>query len=118
MDYLTPKSPDAFLDKVKKEIPTKYYPQLTQECPQCHGYGGWNLKLNAYGEGKHFQCFCTQCNGWGYVDPFSTDATCIHTTKELTQAECRKRGITHHGMCWHVTECIHCGKISAYDSSD
>jgi len=73
--------------------------------------------LDLYGPGIHFRCTCNQCNGWGYVDD-DLDKKCLHETKELTYSQCKERGITHFGMCWHVYECIHCGKIFSYDSSD
>ena len=43
---------------------------------------------------------------------------CDHKYVELSQAECRKRDISHMGRCWHVNECTECGHIHAYDSSD
>ena len=48
------------------------------ECPVCKGYGEWNLQLDAYGEGKHFQASCFQCNGWGWVERGSKHESCIH----------------------------------------
>jgi hypothetical protein len=42
---------------------------------------------------------------------------CEHEFKELNYDECKKRGITHHGKCWHVTECEKCGKMFSFDSS-
>ncbi|NIN00473.1 MAG: hypothetical protein GTO24_21045 [candidate division Zixibacteria bacterium] len=84
-------------------------------CPLCHGHGGWNLKLNAYGEGRHFRSNCRQCNGWGWVKP--EDAECIHVFKELGVEECRERGIAHWGMCFHVYECVNCDRITSADSS-
>lgn len=43
-----------------------------------------------------------------------------HAFHELTQQECRDRGIYHGGRCYHVHECTNpgCGFIRAYDSSD
>jgi hypothetical protein len=43
---------------------------------------------------------------------------CVHDYHGLSQEECRKRGIYHAGMCYHVMECAKCGQIYAYDSSD
>lgn len=43
---------------------------------------------------------------------------CDHKYLELSQEECRKRGITHHGHCYHVQECDKCHHIESYDSSD
>jgi DnaJ-class molecular chaperone len=84
-------------------------------CPVCQGYGGWNLRLNAYGQGVHFKSHCSQCNGWGWVLP---EDLCVHTFRELSQTECRERHITHWGTCWHVYECTICGRINSVDSSD
>jgi len=43
---------------------------------------------------------------------------CDHKYKELSQEGCRKRNITHYGKCYHVNECMECGHIQQYDSSD
>lgn len=43
---------------------------------------------------------------------------CQHEYTELGAKECRERGITHWGRCWHVYECSKCGHIDAHDSSD
>jgi len=108
---LTKQTPDLYKEIIKKE---------PQECLVCFGYGRWNLKLNAYGPGRHFQSICVHCNSWGYVDKHSSDATCIHFqhSKTLTQEECRERKIPHRGMCYYVHECTECGKIWSYDSGD
>lgn len=42
---------------------------------------------------------------------------CDHDYKELSVAEARKKGHSHFGNCYHVTECAHCKRIFAYDSS-
>lgn len=42
---------------------------------------------------------------------------CKHDFEELSPEECKKLGIPHHGMCWHVVRCKKCGIIRAYDSS-
>ena len=42
---------------------------------------------------------------------------CDHEYRELSMNECRARKISHLGMCWHVVECKHCGRIESYDSS-
>jgi len=50
-------------------------------CPKCHGHGAWHLshypntRKDAY---AYFDASCAQCFGWGYVDPNTVDATCIH----------------------------------------
>lgn len=66
----------------------------------------------------HFRSSCSQCTGWGYVNKGSKDETCLHEMAEISQEECHKQGISHFGMCWHVEQCIKCGQISSYDSSD
>lgn len=113
-------------------------------CAQCKGHGGWNLRLNAYPRTKdqkehiqenralhglealsdqefrhlyeHFRACCSNCNGWGYVDASQGDH--IHTWKELSRDECRKKGLTHFGMCYHVYKCETCAETMATDSSD
>jgi len=42
---------------------------------------------------------------------------CRHAWRELTQKEAHEKGIIHHGMCYHVEECVKCEKIWTYDSS-
>lgn len=42
---------------------------------------------------------------------------CDHDYQELSVAEARKKGHMHFGNCYHVTECAHCKRIFAYDSS-
>lgn len=117
-DYLDTSSPDAFKD-IEKKTPTNQYPVTDPvECPVCHGHGKWNLRIDAYGAGKHFQAHCSQCNGWGYVNKGSAHAECVHEYKELSQQECNDKGIRHYGMCWHVYECTKCGTTMAQDSSD
>lgn len=62
---------------------------------------------------------------WEQVKPYSKRIThvkffafgCKHDFKELGSKEARAKGITHHGMCWHVNECQKCGTIMSYDSS-
>lgn len=79
--FLTEHDPAAFRGWTKKECPgyaavmnrlqTGQKPskkeRLTHECKQCKGYGGWNLKIDAYGIGQHFKCRCPNCYGYGYV---------------------------------------------------
>jgi hypothetical protein len=128
-DYLSYDHPDAFVDWPKRQPPLDWYPDRTTECPVCQGHGGWNLTLNAYPlhhyadtpENRHlhahFRCHCTQCHGYGWVEP--AEARCIHQyDRELRVQECRDKGIYHAGMCWHVYECSKCGAILTQDSSD
>lgn len=102
----------------KKPDPTIEVPEseIKYPCPVCRCHGGWNLRLNAYGPGKHFQASCFQCSGWGWVT--EKDRGCVHEFSELSQKECAERGIQHFGRCWHVYECSRCKRISAADSSD
>jgi len=108
-DYFAPmENIDGF---VKKDQPD----HADHLCPVCQGYGGWNLRLNAYGPGRHFKAFCSQCNGWGWV---KEEDLCVHDMVELSQDQCRKLGIAHWGNLWHVYRCTKCGRVRSYDSSD
>jgi len=44
---------------------------------------------------------------------------CRHEWKEISQEEAKKKGVMHHGMCYHVYECQvkNCGKFMSTDSS-
>jgi hypothetical protein len=108
--------PDAtvFTDMAVKDKPGHKDGALVL-CPKCKGYGGWILKIDAYGPGRHFQAACSQCNSWGWVE--APDAECLHEWRELSVQEARSKGISHFGMCYHVVECKHCGRIRSYDSS-
>lgn len=120
-EYLNPSHPDAWVDYPPVERKANAYPQDTMECPRCKGHGGWNLRLNAYklpdgyedtSENRHkyvhFRSNCNNCNGWGYVNPNSRDATCIHDYKFLRNV----------GNCLNTYKCGKCGKEVTYDSSD
>ena len=112
MNYLPAGTDFTDMDKKKPHCKDQ------EACPKCKGYGGWNLQLNAYGQGKHFRMFCCQCWGHGYVDKDSKDATCIHDFHEISAEEARNKGVHHFGRCYHVSECSKCGKLISYDSSD
>jgi hypothetical protein len=127
--FLTVGDPDAFLDYPKKAQPVQHHPEWTVECPACKGHGGWNLRVNAYPlhhyrdtpENRHlhahFRAGCNQCYGWGWVAP--ENAVCVHDfSRVLSIRECAERNIPHNGACWHVYECVKCGKTMAQDSSD
>jgi hypothetical protein len=89
------------------------------ECPLCKGYGDWILQENPKDGIEYWhQEHCEQCNAWGYVESGSKDASCVHEMRELGTAECREKDIQHFGMCYHVYECIKCGTVNSYDSSD
>jgi len=114
--------PDATnFEGISKKDPTKSILHTMgrkwAECPLCKGFGGWNYSKNL-DRGTYNVGFCSQCNGYGYVEKGTTDETCIHTVRELDQSECRVKGVKHWGSCYHVTECVKCGNIRAYDSSD
>lgn len=99
-----------FTDMSVKEDPCAKYPgyfaNSSVKCPVCSGYGGSVLIVDAYGKGKHFQCFCTQCNGWGWVEKGGDDASCVH--------EWTEEGI---GNCLHLWTCKKCGQKREVDSS-
>jgi hypothetical protein len=87
--YIKPGEPDAWTDFPSVEsfrAKAKDYVNWTQECPNCKGRGGWNLKLNAYKlplgmesttENRHnfahFRCICARCNGWGFLPSSDAD---------------------------------------------
>ena len=79
-------------------------------CPLCHGHGNWNLTLNAYGPGQHFQAFCRQCWGWGWVEKDSPSVTCIHKFVEIAPDQPFR--------CWHTIRCTECGEKRSYSSDD
>ena len=109
------------------DMPVKVRPDLRTDgarmpgtfvlCPKCHGHGGWNLTLHAYspapgdpsGKRRHFQAFCSQCWGWGWVAAGSRDATCVHTFAEVAPDQPWR--------CWHTIRCTACGEKKSYDSS-
>jgi hypothetical protein len=65
-------------------------------------------------------------DGTGYAVSWDSQAAkvrwymfgCDHAYRELSQAECCKRGIYHAGYSYHVTKCSKCGDIGGYDSGD
>jgi len=91
------------------DIPVKLSPGLyglTVLCPKCSGHGTYNLELNAYGPGKHFQGGCRQCNGWGWVRP--EDSVCVHDWKQTAHDQWR---------CLTNYKCAKCGVEQTVDSS-
>lgn len=74
-------------------------------CPKCEGHGRWNIQIDAYGKGHHFQMVCGACNGRGYL---RKGQTCTHEWH-------RKANI---GKCLNLYACKHCGEQKAIDSSD
>jgi hypothetical protein len=85
----------------------KYYKEgeYVHPCPQCFGYGKWNLLLNEYGDGVHFQASCNHCNGWGWVN--WEDAQHIHQYVEISRPQ----------QFLSVQQCSICGKKIDVDSS-
>lgn len=101
--YIQPEDPQAFMGMEIKTQPMDW-PER-ELCPKCKGYGGWHLRLNAYGEGVHFDSSCSQCWGWGWVA--KEDAECIHQWSEYKI-----------GKCLHEWVCKKCGRKRTVDSSD
>ena len=96
-------------DYLRSDLKKKSATYLTNpvKCPECEGHGGWVLKRDAYGKGVHFKCHCMNCNGWGWVEAGSPDATCCHeydTSKNV-------------GRCLHEWICIKCNHSITVDSS-
>lgn len=120
--------PDAtdFTDmavKVRPDLRTDgaRLPGTFVRCPKCKGYGGWNLRLNAFPPvyaqctseppiPGHFQASCGQCWGWGWVEAASADVGCVHSFTEIAPDQPWR--------CWHTIRCTQCGRTRSYDSSD
>jgi hypothetical protein len=108
---------------MKRKAPEPKY-GLTARCPVCDGFGGWHLTLNAYGKGKHFDCHCSNCNGWGHVSP--EDAGHIHAYKSMEEGAANEfravKGLPAisytRGNCCHNEVCTVCGSYRFIDSSD
>ena len=75
-------------------------------CHICSGHGCWNLKLNAYGQGRHFQSICDHCQGYGWID---SNINCQRHNFVL------KKNL---GRCFNRYECSECGIIRDIDSGD
>lgn len=120
--YLDIADEGATLDMEKKQPEPKY--GMTAECPVCKGFGGWHLRLNAYGKGKHFDCFCSNCMGWGHVSPKEADHAHEFAGMEEEKAnEFRAvKGLDPvrytRGNCCHNSICKICGQYRFIDSSD
>ena len=104
--------PDAtdFTDIPLLPDPVVTYPAKAGHvpCQVCHGHGKWNLHLNAYGPGRHFQGMCGQCWGWGWVS--GPDATCVHVWKGIAPDQPFR--------CWHTEQCTRCNVTRSYSSDD
>ena len=108
--YLDETSPDAF-----KDFPYRNIPVGTKVCDRCKGFGGWNLRLNAYPLHSrkntpinrhlysHFRASCNSCWGHGYITP---DQECPKPVQYIGHV---------YGDGW---KCKQCGKKTSVDSSD
>lgn len=93
---------------------------LTLECPKCKGYGAWHLSADENYRKRsypYFDASCGQCHGWGFVDPNTNDATCMHEWRGLTYEESKALNLFT-ARCWHNSVCVHCDKTMGVDSSD
>lgn len=104
--YGEPDDPGAFDDNPLRDPQPEM--GLTHLCARCEGHGGWILRRDAYGEGKHFKCSCSNCNGWGYVRPEDVDH--VHDWDW-------QNGVNT-GHCLTLYTCTGCGKKWEVDSSD
>jgi hypothetical protein len=139
-----------FTEMVKKGLPSVRFPGMadyTVECPKCHGYGGWNLRLNAYPG----TCSCEhewhqhtrhasgaqKCKypGCGCAD-FESTRTPEQRHFRAFCFQCHGWGWVQPGLdadclhefkeiapdqpwrCWHTYKCEKCGKTKSVDSSD
>lgn len=112
--YLDPSHADAFVDFPEKLAKPDVRPDAA-ECPVCKGYGGWNLKLNAYPlhdyedtpanrhRYAHFLASCSQCQGYGWT----TDLACSHRFEQVGSV----------AMFQHINRCAKCGVEQVWDSS-
>lgn len=102
-DYLNPGDHRSFDGHtvVQNSSPLQY-----KHCPKCAGHGRWNLRVDAYGPGRHFVGVCDHCSGWGLVD---VNQTCVnHNWKHTANL----------GRCYNEYTCTHCGAVSRVDSGD
>jgi hypothetical protein len=115
--YLERTDPEALVDYPPADPIAAAEIGMTELCPKCKGYGGWNLRLNAYPlhqyedtpenrhKFSHFTASCDHCVGWGYVRPEDSDH--VHEWKRIRSL----------GNCLHLDECQVCGKQWQVDSS-
>jgi len=112
-EYL--KAGEDFTDMEVKMRPDLRFRDMTdkeyEHCPKCKGHGGWNLTVDAYGKGKHFEAFCGACWGYGWIEKGS----CAHEWNGKVTEHDRK-GI-HLFNCQHIEKCSKCGKVIVIDSS-
>jgi hypothetical protein len=101
--YLNPGDPGSFLDCTVRE---NWDPERLKYCPVCRGHCEYNLKIDAYGPGRHFRGVCAHCNGSGLVDIRQTcDEHVWKHTREL-------------GRCYNEYTCVKCGAVHHIDSGD
>ena len=101
-DYLAEGTCFIGMEKMKmSDFPSLY--KFSKECPRCHAHGGWVLKLDAYGKGKHFKVSCGACWGFGFIQ----ESQCLHRWE-------RSKNIA---MCLSEWSCIKCGQRREVDSS-
>jgi hypothetical protein len=119
-EYTNQYHENAFIDFPGKQAKEKFsYHPSPAECPKCFGYGGWNIRINAYKlrdgmentpENRHrhvhFRASCDQCNGWGWLNP--KNASCVHDFSI-------ERNV---GRCLTENTCSKCGYKQTIDSSD
>ena len=115
--YLKPTDKDAFLD-----FPKRHLKLLDGEkaCPLCYGYGGWNLRINAYPlrsykntrKNRHLHChfrqICYHCHGHGKVPILQK---CDGHNWQFLKNHPTWR-------CYTYYKCSKCGEIWEVDSSD
>jgi hypothetical protein len=83
-------------------------------CPRCQGHGQFNLRINAYGPGKHFKSLCGACWGYGYLQK---GQVCAHEWRDATEEEIKKAHITLY-RCEHAWVCTKCSTTRVVSSSD
>lgn len=108
--YLSSDHQDAHLDlpplvENERGLAANPIPDGSVQCPKCLGWGRHNLRLNAYGMGRHFRASCDQCNGWGHVP--ENDSHCIHEWGDRKNV----------GNCLSTYTCSKCGAKRDVDSS-
>lgn len=103
--YMSRDDPKAFVDMPVKSKPDRMDSPVL--CPKCKGHGGWHLKLDDFGQGKHFNAACNQCNGWGWVQGGTVNESCVHEFGEVRVS-----------MHIYKNVCQKCGHTNVIDSSD
>lgn len=94
-----------------RQIDPKRFPEGSLRSPLKYYFG---CKV-FYSNGPQFAGYVMGVEN-GRIRYF-TFTDCEHKYRELSQPECRTRKIDHFGNCYHVSECVHCGRIISVDSS-